>query len=179
MSASDFKKQFSQQFSLISVPPPLDHVNPELLASWIVASSDPANSTVLQVFDVRTKEEFGRGHIAGSVHVPLDDFLANVPHLVQNLKKVFASGRTPSVVLVSLQSPDIDDAAALGLVQAWAEEREKDSTLPDASSFVHILLGGVFLWLQLNSANSALTKDFNVDYWTPFLPSASLSSPIA
>lgn len=166
MSTSDFKKQFSQQFSLIDVPPPLDHLTPDALAELV--AKQRAGSEGLSVFDVRTSDEFSKGHIAGSVHVPLEEFIESVGRLVKAVKETVAKGVTPRVVVVSLQSPDIDDAAALAFVQAWAEEKEKDPSLPDANGFVHILLGGVFHWLQLHGTDAGLTSAFDVEYWAPF-----------
>jgi rhodanese-related sulfurtransferase len=131
----------------IEVPPALDQVAPELLAGQI----QDGKSVV--VVDVRTPEEYEKGHIAGSKNIPLDDLDVDTA-----VAELIATG-VESIVFVSLQSPDIDQAAALSFSSKLAET---DGPKPTVS----ILLGGVLYWFQLYSKEANLTAAYDEEHWS-------------
>ena len=159
-----FKKQFSAQFSAIEVPPPLEQVDPEALAASI-----KGNAAKQVILDVRNVDEFEKGHVAGAKNIPHSEFDAE--KYVEEVKKLRAENSDLTVVFVSLQSPDIDEAAALSFVRAWDDAGDGAAT-----SFVRILLGGTFYWLQLFKDDSALSEAVDKAYWEPILEKHTASS---
>ncbi len=148
---ASIKKALSAQFS-VDVPPPLDPMEPEALATAL--KTNPSSITVV---DVRQPEEYRQGSIRGSRNMPLDslDFEALSRELATRRK----AEPTHRLVFASLQSPDIDDAAAQDFVQAYydvavASDNRNDS---NAAAFVTLLLGGVCHWLQLYGNDSTLS----------------------
>lgn len=151
-------KEFSAQFSLVEIPPSLDHVDPEHVADAVRAGK-------IFVIDVRSEQEFARGHIKGAVNIPMEAFDADA---FCDKVKAYRGGNPDGLILfTSLQSPDVDEAAALALVRAWDETPEGNA---DAGyGFVQLLLGGTFHWLQLYGDDAALTSSYDAAYWTPHL----------
>lgn len=161
---ASIKKALSAQFS-VDVPPPLDSVDPEALA---LALKQPNAASSILVLDVRQAEEFRLGNIAGSRNTPLDeiDFDALSKEVAESRKNGAAG--ISRVVFVSLQSPDIDDAAAQDFVKAFEDlsSRTAGASSPSSSSsFVQLLLGGVFHWLQLYRNDTSLTASYDAANW--------------
>ena len=186
----EYKKQFSQQFSAIEVPAPLDQVGPEALASLLQQQQQHADRAVVtEIIDVRPAEEYAKGHIFSSKNIPLDEFDAERYARDAHSLVVGKKGKL-KVFFVSLQSPDIDEAAALAFTRHWDEL--EDARLAAATSGVAVgdptvrcpscaclLLGGMFYWLQLHGPDPKLTSTFDSAYWEPLLRQHQGTSPAA
>jgi rhodanese-related sulfurtransferase len=168
MSAAVFKKQFSENFSALELPKPLEGISPEDLASRM--EHKPASVVII---DVRAAADFAKGHLAGSRNVALDEFLEHGSQaLVTEAAEAYKKGTPVEIVFVSLQSPDIDEAAALAFTRSWDDhvaEGGKDGKLPDSHTFVHILLGGALLFFQLFNRNPKLVLQFDHGLWDPLM----------
>jgi len=164
--ATSVKKQFSQQFSMLEVPPAIDQTTPEALASLI---QTPDDTVALFVVDVRQPEEFHQGHIARSRNCPLEAFAAET-FSTEVLESVVA-GKRPIVIFASLQSPDLDVNAALSFSQRWEELGMEKKTGLSAGHFTQTLLGGVCFWLQEYRNNANLTQEYNAEAWEGALKS--------
>ena len=166
---STFKKQFSANFASLDVPAALDHITPEAVHSALADA--PASTTII---DVRSRDEFSKGSILGSRNVDLDSWSgAECPKFVDELAAQYKAGKKTKVVFVSLQSPDIDSAAALQFTHLWDELAEvKDNTFPASHDITHILLGGVFHWFQLYKGDPKSTENYDADTWDKLLPRA-------
>ena len=162
---ASIKAQLSAQFS-VDVPPPLEHAEPEAVAALI---GGKAAAGTVKIVDVRLKEEFCDGHIRSAVNIPLDEL--NVAELCAEVKALRAeakkAGKTFNLVFTSLQSPDIDDAAAVDFAAAW--EATDEGKADPAAGFVQLLLGGVFYWLDIHRNNAELTENYNSDKWEAVL----------
>lgn len=156
---ASIKKSLSAQFS-VDVPPPLEQIDPEALAKLLRESEDSVT-----VIDVRLPEEFANGHIAKSVNLPQGEL--NLEDLVTKVSDLRATNKKHRLVFASLQSPDIDEAAAQEFVTAW-EDKGLHKEDP-ASGFVSLLLGGVFFWLRLNRHDASLTESYCAEQWEAVL----------
>ena len=164
--AANFKKQFSENFNSIQLPQPIDHMTPEAVA----ALPDDGKMVV----DVREAHETKLGSIVGSKNYPLDDFQdEKLNEFIKVVKTAFEKNAEVQVIFVSSQSPDIDEAAALAFAKAWDEQDEVQAKrLPEANTFIHILLGGFFHWLQLFHADTSKVADYDEKSWGPLLQAA-------
>jgi hypothetical protein len=61
----------------------------------------------------------------------------------------------------------LDEAAAQDFMEAWDEQETNPKGA--ASSFVSLLLGGVFYWLRLYRTNAELTTNYDVATWDEVL----------
>jgi hypothetical protein len=167
MAAAAFKKQLSETFAQLSMPPALDQIEPELLAKLIL---HPEPNATLHVVDVRQPEEFNAGHVKGAKNLPMDSF--DPEALVASVLEDVSSGKKPLVVFVSSQSPDIDANCALTFVRAWEEKGLDAKTGVHGASVTATLLGGFVFWLQQNRKDDALTSNYVADVWDSVLASA-------
>ncbi len=139
----------------IEVPAAVGQVAPELLAEAL---------PTFTVVDVRTPEEFALGSIKGSLNISIEEWTVSTEAAVA---KVLAPGKE-TIVFVSLQSPDLDQAAALTFTQKVSDELPKQPQ-------VQILLGGAMYWFQLHGKNEGLTENFNAAHWEPLLRPKNVS----
>ena len=169
---ASIKKALSAQFS-VDVPPPLDSVDPEALAT-LLKSGGGASVTII---DVRQAEEFQQGHIRGARNIPLDEL--DFDTLSREIREKRKGDAKHRLVFASLQSPDIDDAAAQDFARSYEDsfEDEAEKRADPASGFAQLLLGGVYHWLQLYRADSTLTASYDAAQWdSTFSKSAPPSS---
>jgi len=157
--AAAIKKSLSAQFAM-APPPPIGQIDPEALGHALQLS------TPVTVIDVRQADEFATGHIAQSINIPLHEL--NVERLARAFARKRVETPTRQLVFVSLQSPDIDCAAAQDFMRYWDEHMDKDGSNP-SSHFVQLLLGGVFHWLQQFRLNEKLTHAYNAKHWDPVM----------
>jgi rhodanese-related sulfurtransferase len=165
---SAFKKQFSENFASLVLPAALDHITPEAVHTAITEAEAHI------IIDVRGAEEFKKGSIVGSRNVDLDSWSGvECGKFVEEIAALHKAGTKAKVTFVSLQSPDIDSAAALEFTHLWDELAEvKDQTFPPSHDIVHILLGGVFHWFQLYKEDGKVTANYSAATWDKLLPRA-------
>jgi rhodanese-related sulfurtransferase len=110
------------------------------------------------VIDVRTAEEFATGAITGSRNVPFESF---TPDAAKELAVAYKDKPSTQFVFVSTQSPDLDQSAALLLMQACTEV--------GVSQEVLLLQGGLLSWIRAYGSEPALVQNFDVAKWNPVL----------
>jgi rhodanese-related sulfurtransferase len=156
-------------------------VSPESLAAAILppgstppASADggasshgsapsPASNRKYLIVDVRTSDDFAKGHVVGSINIPLESFQPEAldSQLHSIIERHPESGVT--VVFVSLRSPDLDEEAALTFAShAAVAFKGRDIVFT-------VLLGGLFLWFPQYGGDARLTASYNAAFWTPLL----------
>ena len=75
-----------------------------------------------RVLDVRTDEEWAEGHIAGSLHVPMNQVVEEIgDHLEQPILVVCASGGRSSRVAQYLALQGVETANLDGGLHAWED----------------------------------------------------------
>eukprot|EP01065_Artemidia_motanka_P016713 TRINITY_DN2031_c0_g1_i1.p1 TRINITY_DN2031_c0_g1~~TRINITY_DN2031_c0_g1_i1.p1 ORF type:complete len:662 (+),score=223.62 TRINITY_DN2031_c0_g1_i1:54-2039(+) len=136
----------------ISVPDAPSVIPPQELATLLraeVTSPKKDAEKPLVVVDVRAEQRGGR--IASSVHVPCQDVLADVD------KHADLWAGKDAVVFVSSKSPDLDQTAAIPLMQKLHER--------GSSAEVFILLDGMRGWMRDYSQDDSLVVDFEERAW--------------
>ena len=169
-SAAAFKKSLSETFAQLAMPPALDQMAPEVLAT-LIRTPDPSAS--LRIVDVRQPDEFSVGHVASSVNQPVDSFHPEA--LVAAVAEDIAAGLRPTVVFASSQSPDIDSTCALSFAHSWEELGLDVKTGVAATSIAVTLLGGVCYWLQTYRADETLTSAYDPAKWETTLAALNRS----
>ncbi len=90
---------------------------PDVLASWIVARPAEADlSTFLStydVFDMRSGDDYGKGHIEGAVNVTLGNLLSNAQSTSKPILCVCYTGQTASHACVALRLSGFSSAVVL------------------------------------------------------------------
>eukprot|EP00744_Colponema_vietnamica_P026655 GILI01039612.1.p1 GENE.GILI01039612.1~~GILI01039612.1.p1 ORF type:complete len:172 (+),score=49.96 GILI01039612.1:49-516(+) len=151
--AANLKQQLSEQFSaaLDKLTVTSDNIEAATVASAI-QNSDPS----FVIVDVRGEEDFAAGaKIATAVNIPHDALLADAGKLKSAVDTAVAATKganAVTLVLVSAESPDLDEAAAGLWSDAIASEADKYSAVN-----VRLLLGGLSNWIAENGDNAALT----------------------
>lgn len=177
------KKSLSAQFS-VEVPPPLEHTDPETLAALLSAGGGESSSSSVIVIDVRLAEEFQTGHVATAWNYPHSEL--NVRELVERVSAAKEAadkkGVELHVVFTSLQSPDLDEAAAQDFIEAWDDQAKAAAdggaatSKNAATAFVSLLLGGIFYWLRLYRGQEHLTVKYDAATWDEVLSKHEISA---
>eukprot|EP01065_Artemidia_motanka_P026865 TRINITY_DN32100_c0_g1_i1.p1 TRINITY_DN32100_c0_g1~~TRINITY_DN32100_c0_g1_i1.p1 ORF type:complete len:683 (+),score=235.15 TRINITY_DN32100_c0_g1_i1:79-2049(+) len=128
----------------ISVPDP-----PEQMSASTLAVLLTQRSTGNVVVDVRADVHGGR--IPGSIHIPCDQFLRDAGPIADKY------GSLDTIVCVSALSPDIDQTAAISLMQSLMERGSKAE--------VYILIGGMRGWVHDYAGDETLLTDFDHAVW--------------
>eukprot|EP01062_Namystynia_karyoxenos_P057551 TRINITY_DN4865_c1_g1_i1.p1 TRINITY_DN4865_c1_g1~~TRINITY_DN4865_c1_g1_i1.p1 ORF type:complete len:712 (+),score=226.62 TRINITY_DN4865_c1_g1_i1:83-2137(+) len=103
----------------------------------------------LVVIDVRETQDGGR--IPGSEHIPCETILKGLADYADQWED------REALVFVSLQSPDLDAAAATPLMQMMHERGD--------SVEVFVLAEGLIGWMQANSSDPLLVTDYDPARW--------------
>ena len=140
----DTKKKMKMLNIAVTIP----DENPEKVnaASLAVMIHDKVNHLVVDV-----RSDTRGGTITGSLFRTCEDIIVNSCKYASEWKEFDA------VVFVSAQSPDLDETAAVPLLQAMREAK--------VNTKVYILTGGLKGWMQHYSTDSALVKDYDVAVW--------------
>lgn len=156
MATDLIKQQLSEQFSAA-----LDKITvaSENIEAADVAKAIQNSDTSFVIVDVRDGEDFAAGDkIESSINIPHDVLLADVSKLKTAVDAAIASAKDPSsvtLVLVSTQSPDLDEAVAGLWSDAIGGTGESDKY---AAVKVRLLLGGLSNWVAEYGADAKLTR---------------------
>jgi len=78
------------------------------------------------IIDVRTPEEFARGHVPGSFNIPLDELqdeaLRRLPDLYQEILVICQSGNRSRTALRALEHMGYVNVTDLGGIVSWSGE---------------------------------------------------------
>jgi len=124
----------------ISVPETPQKLSAATLMEWL-----EAGGSKLVIVDVREKQEGGR--IPGSEHHPCEAIVAKPAPLAEKWKDLDA------VVFCSNQSPDLDQAAGIPVMQSLHDL--------GSQAQVYVLHGGLFQWISELKENEKFVVDFD------------------
>eukprot|EP00755_Sulcionema_specki_P017016 Sspe_Gene.63414::Locus_36323_Transcript_1_1_Confidence_1.000_Length_2084::g.63414::m.63414 len=122
---------------------------PERMSSAALAVMVHDENPGCVVVDVRDDTEGGR--VRGSVNIPHHDIIKDPRHYAEQWKD------RDAVVFVSVQSPDLDENAAIPVMQQLHDMQSKAG--------VFILMGGLKGWMQTYRGDKDLIEDFVPTKW--------------
>ena len=112
----------------------------------------PDSSTFVKVVDVRELGANKGGSIRGAVHIPYQDVVTNCATLAKEWQN------SDAIVFASAQSPDLDETAAIPIVQYYQQQQGK-------APQVYTLMGGIVGWVDTYANDSTLVENYDSKVW--------------
>eukprot|EP01061_Rhynchopus_euleeides_P015147 TRINITY_DN25980_c0_g1_i1.p1 TRINITY_DN25980_c0_g1~~TRINITY_DN25980_c0_g1_i1.p1 ORF type:complete len:667 (+),score=224.43 TRINITY_DN25980_c0_g1_i1:104-2104(+) len=112
----------------------------------------PDASSFVKVIDVRDEASRKGGRIKGSVQITHADVVGRCATLAKDWQGLEA------LVFASAQSPDLDETAAIPIIQAYKQSGIK-------APQVYTLMGGIVGWIDTYNQDASLVDDYDPTMW--------------